>query len=354
MKFNAKKFNFLSLFKPCLIAIMAIVLLGGLIFSIFGLNCGFDFTGGTQLIVDFPYDKTIQTEEGLQKASNKVRDILKEHGVNINSFQVQGEYSEKCFVVTFKAIDENTVYNIRLAINEEFNTSSTYTSLADGEKNKILDDQTINIYDITRRTSKIDGFILPNTILTTVATLLFALVICMVYALFRVKLAGALSIVFSGVMSILLTIAFVALTRIEVNTYLFVALGLIELVSLYTTVDMMFKLKEKLKNPLLTDKTNQELANMVVQEDFVKNAIVYAVAVGASVIIGLFGVLNILKLSLLTFVGLAVSFALNLFVVPALWAVMNKKRNLIKPTIVATTEVQTNDVDDEAEVVEIE
>ena len=353
MKFNVKKFNFLSLFKPCLIAILAIILLGGVIFGIFGLNCGFDFTGGTQLIVDFPYDKTIQDDEGLQNASNKISDILKEHGVNINSFQVQGEYSEKCFVVTFKTTDKDTVYDIRLAINEEFNTSSTYAGLADYEKNKILDDQTINIYDITRRTSKIDGFILPNTILTTIATLLFAVVICMLYALFRVKLAGALSIVFSGVMSVLLTVAFVALTRIEINTYFFVALGLVEFVSLYTTVDMMFKLKEKLKNPLLTDKTNQELANMTVQETFVKNAIVYLVAVGVSVIVGLFGVLNILKLSLVTFVGLAVSFALNLFVVTALWAVMNKKRNLIKPTIVATEDT-TNDVDDEAEVVEIE
>lgn len=353
MKFNVKKFNFLSLFKPCLIAILTIILLGGLIFGIFGLNRGFDFTGGTQLIVDFPYDKTIQTEEGLKNASSKISNILKENGVKINSFQVQGEHSEKCFVITFKTTDKDTVYNIRLAINEEFNSSTTYTQLAEDAKYKILDDKNFNLYDITRKTSNIDGFILPNTVLTTVATLLFALVVCMVYALFRLKLAGALSIVFSGAVSVLLTIAFVALTRIEVNTYFFVAFGLIEFVSLFTTVDMMFSLKQKLKDPLLTDKTNEQLADMVIKEHLTKNTIIYASAVVVSIIIGVVGVLNVLKLGFVAFIGLIVSFAINVFVVPALWAMMNKKRNLIKPTIVAAEVVETNDTDEDAEVIEV-
>lgn len=354
MKSKIKNFDFLSLFKPCLIAILVVVFLGGLIFGIFGLNRGFDFTGGTQLIVDFPYDKTIQTESGLQEASNKVSNILKENGVKINSFQVQGEYSEKCFVITFKTTDKDTVYDIRLALNDEFNSSITYTQLAEDAKYKILDDESLNIYDITRRTSTIDGFVLPNTILVTVATLLFALIVCMVYALFRLKVAGALSIVFSGALSVLLTIAFVALTRIEVNTYFFVALGLIEFVSLYSTVDLMFNLKQKLKDPLLTDKTNEQLANMAVKENLTKNTIVYAGAASVSVIIGIVGVLNVLKLGLVTFIGLAVAFALNLFVVPALWAFLNKKRSLIKPTITPSQVVETNDADDEAEVIEIE
>ena len=59
MKSNAKslkenKFNFLNFLKPCLIASLVIVLLASLFWGIWGFNKGFDFTGGTQLVVEFP------------------------------------------------------------------------------------------------------------------------------------------------------------------------------------------------------------------------------------------------------------------------------------------------------------
>ena len=72
MKSKFKNFDFLSFFKPCLIAFMIVVLVGGILFGIFGLNKGFDFVGGTQLVVEFPYESTDSetfTNEGWQKCS---------------------------------------------------------------------------------------------------------------------------------------------------------------------------------------------------------------------------------------------------------------------------------------------
>lgn len=352
MKSKFKNFDFLSFFKPCLIAFMAVVLVGGILFGIFGLNTGFDFTGGTQLVVEFPYESTdskVFTDEGWQQTSDKINQIINNHDVKINTVQVQGEYSYKSFVITLKTKNQNDIYNIRLDINKQLNTSTTFAELlANGEEFKILEDDSYTMHDITKKTTSIDSLISPTAIITTVSTLLFAVIVCLIYALFRVKVAGGLTIVLSSILSVLLTVAFVAITRIEVNTYLFVCLGLVEFASLMTTVDFLFAAKQKLKDPLLTDKNNEEIANQVVHENFVKIVLTYACCVACCVIFGLFGVLNILKLALVGFVGLVVSLAVNLFVAPAFFAKVCKQRNLVKPSYVS------NEVDKDAEVIEIE
>ena len=284
-----------------------------------------------------------------QNCSNKINEILNKNGVSVNSFQEQGEYSYKSFVITVKTKNENTIYNIRLDINKEFNNSSAFANLvSSSEEFKILEDDNYTMHDITKKTTTIDGLISPTAVIATISTLLFAIVACMVYALFRVKVAGGLTIVLSGVLSVLLTVAFLAITRIEINTYFFVCLGLIEFVSLMTTLEFLFAAKQKLKDPLLTDKTNEELANKVVHENFVKTILTYACCGVACVILGLIGVLSILKLALVSFVGLVVSLAVNLFVVPAFFAKASKKRDLVKPVYAS------NDVDKDAEVIEVE
>ncbi|MBQ3047483.1 MAG: hypothetical protein IJD48_00510 [Clostridia bacterium] len=356
MKSKFKNFDFLSFFKPCLIAFAIVVFVGAILFGIFGLNTGFDFVGGTQLVVEFPYDDTdseVFTKDGWQQTANTVSQIINKQGVKINSFQEQGEYSYKSFVITLKTKNENDIYQIRLDINKELNSSSVFSQLASrGEEYKILEDDGYSLHDITKKTTYIDSLISPTAIITTASTLLFAVVVCLIYALFRVKVAGALAIIISSISSVLLTIAFVAITRIEVNTYLFVCLGLVEFAALMTTVDFLFGCKQKLKDPLLTDKTNEQIANSVVHENFVKTLLTYICSAAACVIFGLFGVLSILKLSLVGFIGLAVSFGFNLFVMPALYAKMAKKRNLVKPVYVsseADKDADVIEIDDEAE-----
>ena len=244
MKFKAK--NFLGYLKPILIVSFILIVVSGVIFGLFGFNKGFDFTGGTQLVVDIsrynedePEGLTAEEHEIAEEISN----ILKGNGIKVNSFQVQGEYTYKSFVITFKDVGTQTLKNIRLEINTKYNKSTSFSELGDA-------------YDITRNTTHIDGFLENNILLTTVSTLLFALVVCMVYGLFRVKVVGALSIVLSGVLSVVLTCCFVLLTRIEINTYFFVALGVVELFSVFLTLDTLFKIKAKLKDSLFTDKNN--------------------------------------------------------------------------------------------------
>ena len=343
-----KKIDFLKWLKPSLIVSLILVVIASIFWGVFGFNKGFDFTGGTQLVVDFSAQNNLQTDEGVAEVSKGIREILNENDVEINSFQLQGEYYEKCFVITFKETDIDTVRNIRLQINAKYNQAEEYLDLAVDQKEKVLDDEAYYSVDMTRGTTEIDSLISPTAVITTISTVVFALIIAMIYACFRFKTAGALTIVFAGVFATVLTAAFVLITRIEINTYFFAVLGLVLIASVYGSADFLFNVKQKTKDPMLTDKTNHDLANIVLNENLVKNIVVYSSILVASLLLGIVAVLNILHLSLAVVVGLAVTFASNLFVVPAFWATINKKRELSRPTAIL------NNKDDSAEVVEVE
>ena len=343
-----KKIDFLKWLKPSLIVSLILVVIAGIFWGVFGFNKGFDFTGGTQLVVDFSAQDTLQTEEGVSKASKEVREILDKNGIEVNSFQVQGEYYEKCFVITFQETDIDTVRNIRLQINAKFNLAEEYLDLASDQKEKILDDESYFAIDMTRSTTEIDSLISPTAVITTISTVLFALIIAMIYACFRFKTAGALTLVFAGIFAVVLTTAFVLVARIQINTYFFAVLGLVLLVSVYGVADFLFNVKQKTKDPMLTDKTNHELANLVLNENLAKNIIVYSSVLVATLVLGVVAVLNVLHLALAVIAGLVVTFASNMFVVPAFWAAINKKRELSRPTAIL------NNKDDSAEVVEVE
>ena len=356
MKSNAKslkenKFNFLNFLKPCLIASLIIVLLAGLFWGIWGFNKGFDFTGGTQLVVEFQstsHAQEIETEDGLNNISNQIKEILDNNGADVNSLQVQGEYSARTIVVTFKNVSKEKLQNIRIQINNKFNNSDHYLNLDSDEKVLIFEDEELKNYDITKQTSFIESFISKNTVLTTIACLVFALIIAMIYGLIRFKTASSLAMVFVGILDVVLTASLVMLARIEINTYFFGVLALTLIASVYMSADFLFNIKQKTKDPMLTDKTNHELAEAVVNENLTKTIIIGAAALVIALVVGIVGVLNVLHVALASFVAVAVVVASHLFVLPAFWAAINKKRELVKPAVVV------NNNDAEAEVVEIE
>ena len=150
MKFNLKKFDFLSLFKPVLIAFLVVTLIGGVVFGIFGFNKGFDYVGGTQLVVDFSLNETSKTQQQIESDAEVVKQVLSNNNIKVNSFQLQGKYSSMSFVVTFKDTDIDLVRKVRLEINDKLNFTETYCDLKLGnEANKIIDDANYNFYDLT-------------------------------------------------------------------------------------------------------------------------------------------------------------------------------------------------------------
>lgn len=374
MKSNSsKKRDFLSFIKPILTVCFALIVLSSVLVGFYGFRANVDINGGTQLVVDFAVSNVdIEDEVKLNEASNKVKEILQDNDVSVNSFQVQGDFGTKSFIVTFEKTSQLTLQNIRLAINEEFNASETYADFVEDENaTAILDDN----FDLTRRTSTIGSFISSDEFLVTLSTLLFALTILMIFALFHLKLAGALAMFFGGVFNVVMSLVFIAIARVEINSYIFVVMGLTLAVSVYMSADFAFNIKEKKKDQQLADKSIREIANIVVGENWKKNFVMSICSLVGLVIIGLISYGSVMYVALGSLVGMIVVFASHIFVVPAFFVFFSRGREMSKVNKVADTsktiktnevkkekveneesevETQTNDEDKSAKVIEIE
>ena len=355
MKSNKRRnVDYTRFFKPCLIVIFALILISAVVVGLFGFNLGLDFTGGTQLVVEFT-NTSIEAEndEDLANARDEVVKILGEHNVDINSFQVQGAYNSRSFVITFANVSDDVLNSIRLDINRVLNEDDSITS-------SILNTST----DLTRNTSEIDSFVLSSEFLTIVSTLIFAVTLICIYACFRFKVAGGLTILFGAVVDILLLLSFIILARIEINRYIFTVLALIMALSIYASVSMLIDIKDKARDPNLSTKSNADIVNLSVEESWKKSLFVYLTAFVLLIIWGILSTTNVLYVLIAIIAGIAVVFGTHIFVAPAFWSAIQKtketftKRGIIRTENTGKTAVKPvvtteNNKDDSAEVIEV-
>lgn len=334
MKSNSKA-NYLKLFKPILVASLILVLLATVIVAVFNFNLGFDFSGGRQLVVQFELtDIKIYDNAEKDKAADKIRDILMKKGADINSFQVQGEYDTTYFQITFRGVDDKKLDEIRLEINKTYNTSSEYTGLEN--KEDILNKP----QDLTKVT-EIASFIPSGSIFTTIYTLVFALVLIVLYACFRVKVGGAITILLGAVYDILLTIAAFGLLRLPLTRYTFVVLALVLMYSIYSTCTLLYKIKDYTKDIHFNDKTNYELANMATNEKVNDKSFILLI-----ILLMLVYFTNAWQTANLAVTGIVIVFLSHLCVVPGIFTMLNKKREIVYAT-------QLNNKDKSAKVIEV-
>jgi len=343
---KSKKTDYIKFFKPVMIVFCIVVVVSAVMFGLLGFNKGLDFTGGTQLVVQFELTN-IDTENNSEftEASTEVKNILKDNNVSIESFQVQGEYETKSFVIIFKKTNADVLNTIRTDINKKFNTSSVFIELLqEGTPEDIIDMPE----DITRQTTQLSGFVASSALLTTIACVLFSLVALVVYACFRISMAGALSMLFGAVFSVISTICFALIIRVELNRYVFVLTSLVALISVASASDLFFVLKDNSRDPKYESLTNYDLANLSVSQTIAKRLVVYMLALVA---VFIFGTLSksLAHLSVLSMIGLLVSFYSSIYVTPGLYAMINKKRT--KLFTQKTTEQNLSDKS--AEVIEI-
>ncbi len=349
MKSNLKA-DYTKFFKPCLYVALALFCLCAIIVGIFGFNKGYDFVGGTQLVVNFELtDVDTENDEKLLEVQKTIKKIIVDNNATINSFQVQGSYKTKEFVITIKKTSDENIENIRIAINREYNTSTQYTSLTN--KSDILGKNG----DLTQKTTSIDGFVDLKILLTVISTLLFALVVVTVYALFRVKTRGAITIAFGGVLDTVLTLCFVGLTRLEINKYIFVTIAFVLCLSVYASANLMLRIKDNARNPHNLKLTNKEVANLSVGESLNQTLYTYLGAVVLAVVWCIFGTQNILFALLSCLIGIAVVLATHIYVLPAFWvAISSRKETFTKQGIARVEPVKIESRDKDAEVVEID
>ena len=118
------------------------------------------------------------------------------------------------------------------------------------------------------------------------------------------------------------------------------------------------KIKENLKNPALTDKTNQEIANMSVKQSLTRVALTTILMLVVSLIFISISTNTIREFILVILLGTIVTCYSTIFLMPAFWANVNHKRALSKPSALVeqeeVVELSQNDNDIEAEVIDVQ
>lgn len=325
-KDGKREYDFLSFIKPILVVCFVIVVLAGALVAFYGFNAGVDFRGGTQLVVDFSLTTNVDIEddESLTQAADTVKQILHSNGVGVNSFQVMGEFGTKRFVVTFKKVSQLTMQEIRLAINEEFNQTQTFLDLQEAENAvEILGEN----FDLTLKSSTIESFVKSDQFYTTLSTLLFALTVLMIYAFFRLKFAGGVAVFFTGVFDAVMTLAFLALVRVQINSYIFVLMGAILALSIFLSADFALDMKDKLRDTRFEGEPARKLANLVVQEKWKRNFSLAMCAFVGLIILAFITLGSVMYVALAALVGGAVTLASHIFVMPVFYLFFTKDKD---------------------------
>ncbi len=325
MKKNKEKSDFLSFAKPILVVCLALVMLAGAMVAFYGFNAGVDFRGGNQLVVDFSLTTNvdIENDEDLAQATNVVKDILQTNGVTVNSFQVMSEFGTKSFVVTFERVSQLTMQTIRVAINEQFNETEEFL-LLESEANAV--DILGNNFDLTRKSSVIESFVKSDQFFSTLSALLFALTILMIYAFFRLKFAGGTAVFFTGVFDVVMTLAFLALVRVQISSYIFVLMGVVLAVSVYMSADFALDIKDKLRDKRFEDQPMRNLANLVAQEKWKKNFSLAICAFVGLIILAFITLGSVMYVALAALVGATVMLASHTFIMPAFYLFFSKNQ----------------------------
>ncbi len=352
--------NYLKFFKIAFLIAVILVFVSSIIYFFFGFNKGFDLKGGTQLVVSFELsDIDISNEKDFEKASNDVKSILDKNNISVNSFQVLGKYDSQNFVITFDNISDEELEKVRIEINENF--SASFASLTDEEQVNTLG----KLEDLTRKTTVVGSLIDYNLVMITISALIFLLSIACIYACFRFKVGGALTIVFGLVFDLVVFLSLIILFRVEVNRYIFAVCSLIYALSLYSSVSMMLEIKSLAKEPNNSNLSNADIANLYISKTWKTTFLKYVIAFAFSLVLCLVLIPNVIYTSLACFVGFVVLFASHLLILPAFWAFINvKKETFTKQGIVRTNvvekkvastqnEILENNNDEDAEVIEI-
>lgn len=346
-KFDFRKTNydFAKHSKWYWIASCAIVLVGLIVMLCAGLNLGLDFTGGSVITVTLGDE--ISTESGYEKALDKIEKVLNDNGVKIASAQKEGSGSKAAIIVKYQDVagfsnvrmDELTK-TMRIEINEAFGIEIDDV----GEEG-----------DITLNSERITASARFDLIFNAIVAIMFATSLILLYIAIRFEALSGLSAILGLAHDLVVTIAFVAIFRIPVNSSFIAALITIVGYSINNSIIIFDRIRENLAKPNLTDKTNKEIANTSIKETITRTINTTITTLIAVVALAIIGVSSIREFIVVIIIGILVGFYSSLFLVPEFWANVNRERKLTKPTaaLPEEDEAETNDNDPSAKVIDV-
>lgn len=338
MKLLNSKYDFVKQSKWFWIAPCAVIFVSIIIIAIFGLNLGLDFTGGTEIAVKYG-------NADYNESLTKITKVMDDNNLKIASAQKEGTSGvDARILVKFQDVDgidmDYLTNKVRTEINQIFATGST--ELGDTR-------------DITTASERISPTARGDLIFNAFVTIIFAIALMLLYIVIRFEAMSGLATVLGLMHDMLITIAFLAIFRIPVNSTVIAAIITIIGYSINNSIIVFDRIRENLKKPSLTYKTNHEIANLSIRQTLVRSVNTTLTTVIAVLMLAILGVPAVREFVVIIIVGLLAGVYSSIFLVPEFWALVNHKRKLVKPEVSkeAAEVLAANNKDSDAPVVEV-
>ena len=292
------KFSVTQKFKLWLVITLVVVVCGMIVLGVFGVNKSVDYKQS--------YEVTVGVDQNVDGASENVKVIseqyFKEKGIAPKSYAYQSMNRGNVHIYKFQNATKIVATELTEYVTEKLANSKVVVESTVSE--------VVNYAD-----SGVWGLVIGLAV-SAVAVFL--------YLLIMEKLASALSVLFSSVISAVLALSVISLTRIPILPILGVAVSASALLSAILSTVMVGRFKEEGKN--VNKISTSEIADKSEKNSVLRFAFVFFALLLVSIILGTVGGLGYLTFVALTLLVVDVCAVFSSFVwTPIFWSALKKK-----------------------------
>lgn len=277
-------------FKPAVI-IMAVIIVAGIGIGAAqgGLNMGVDFSGGTMITIAIPGDFD----------TAQVTEAFSEQGIGA--------------VVSKAGEGDASTALVRIA---QLNNPEEEAVLLAAVETKLASVYPGTVIDAKEHVGAVAG---ADLIRNAVLSVLIACVLMAAYIWIRFELKSGVSTVVGIFVSVLLMLAFVAITQTQINSPFIAAAMTVVGYSINNTIVIFDRIRENGKKYPVRDVTRGEVADISVRESLIRTINTTVTTLVMLVLLYAFGVESIKEFTLPLLAGLVGGVFTSVFIAPAMW-----------------------------------
>ena len=302
---------------------LGIILVGLILFFIFGFNVGIDFSGGTILNVTTGSLYTDASYDGLVAEVNKV---LNANGVNaeitqkLSSDSAPGVSIRYQNVVNGKDATEDKMFEVNNKIKAELETkiADYVKGYSNASANVVMESVNVNMSNVGATASS-------ELLLKAFLSIAVAAALILVYVAIRFEILSGVAAVIALIHDLLVMSAFMIIFRIQVNSSFVAALITILGYSINNTIVLFDRVRENEKGYLLRDASPTELINTSVKDTLTRSINTTITTLITIVLLAIFGLSQMREFAMPIIFGLLAGAYSSVFVAPCLWAWMKEK-----------------------------